>query len=767
MTRATAFRLLTCAVAWGLLPVPAAGQVSSPATLVPGIVRGTVLDRADGAPIPDVLVEFQDSRQSTRTDDKGRFELRDVQPGTRTLYVSIVGFILVKRTVTVTAGEALEVTVHLSEGTGTYSENVTVTGERFREQEKAVPSQMVLGSADVQNLRSLVTNDPMRAVQVLPGVTTGDDFHSEFAVRGNPFSRLVFTLDGIPSSFLLHTIQNVQDGGSIAMLNGDILDGITLLNGSYPQRFGNRLGAELDFHMREGSRDRRQMRIGVSGTDASFVAEGPMAAKSGSWLFSIRQSYLQYLLQQIAPEENFGFGFADLQAKVVKDLSPRQRLEVTFVAGRSRLDDREPDPSEFEVIDGRNSAQIVHALWRYTPSPSLSITQRIGAGWHQFSNANPFGVKFDDGGGRDLTWRTDVTSVRSPRLTMEAGGQVQSQLRHDRMDSPGSDSPPLEVEGSSVHSMAYGQIIWSPTPRLAVVPGTLVDFWSRTSAGGVSPWLQASWKLSSSISLRGGTGLYRQYPGLEPSVLFLGRDLTASRAYHADFGIEQVLGQSRWQLTAYRREERDALRFYGDEERAVGEIVVRNMRILQTETVTGPPPQLFGWFNTLDGDATGLELLIQRKSTSGLIGWLSYSYGINRYRDRHTGETFDGDFDQQHTVNAYLLYRLTSRASLAVKWRSGSNFPMPGYWSRRDGGVFAGEQRNTERIPRYARLDSRLSYAFHLQGQRLTLFVEVINALGRENVRFTDGFTSFTGQVFSQFQPMIPRVPSGGILWEF
>ena len=191
----------------------------------------------------------------------------------------VVGFILVKRPVDVAPGAPLDLTIALSEGTGTYSETVTVAGERFREQEKSVPAQQTLGSADIQNLRNLLTNDPMRAIQVLPGVTTGDDFRSEFAVRGSPFGRMNFTFDGIPTSFLLHTVQQVQDGGSIAMLNGDILDGITLLNGSYPQRYGNRLGAELDFHMREGSRDRTQTRIGVSGTDASVVVEGPLGGQ--------------------------------------------------------------------------------------------------------------------------------------------------------------------------------------------------------------------------------------------------------------------------------------------------------------------------------------------------------------------------------------------------------------------------------------------------------------------------------------------------------
>jgi hypothetical protein len=636
LRRAAGVTLCTIVLA---LPAAARGQTSTP--LATATLRGVVLDRADGAPIADVSVQLQDSRQSAITDARGRFELRDVQPGSRTVYVSIVGFILVKRQVAVAAGQTVELTITLTEGTGTYTEDVTVLAERFREHERAVVAQQVLGSADVQNLRSLVTNDPMRAVQVLPGVTTGDDFRSEFAVRGSPFSRLVFTIDGIPSSFLLHTVQQVFDGGSIAMLNGDILDGVSLLNGSYPQRYGNRLGAELDFHIREGSRDRRQLRIGVSGTDTSVVVEGPLGrSRAGSWLFSARKSYLEYILRKIAPEDNFGFGFTDVQGKIVRDVSERHRLEASFIAGRSRyaqtLEFENPD----EVTDGRNAAQSVTLAWRFTPSERVVITQRAGLAFNQFENINVVAARLGDGDGRDLTWRADVTALRSPRTSVEAGGQVQSlQRRSHLIDLTGA--PFALADGRTTHSAAYGQLVWSPTPRLTFVPGARVDHWSLTADTTASPWIQAAWKVSPAVTLRGGAGISRQVPGIDVVTGVLGsREAGPERAIHVDAGVEQVIGSSRWQVTFYTREERDVLRQPGTEFRVIGDELVFPGRLL------GP------WANTLRGHARGVELLAQRKSTAGVSGWLSYSYGVNRYVDQATGERFDGDLDQRHTVNA-------------------------------------------------------------------------------------------------------------------
>jgi hypothetical protein len=221
--------------------------------------------------------------------------------------------------------------------------------------------------------------------------------------------------------------------------------------------------------------------------------------------------------------------------------------------------------------------------------------------------------------------------------------------------------------------------------------------------------------------------------------------------------MEQDIGASaRVQVTLYHRQEQDVLRRPDDE-----------LKLDERGRLVPANPDEFVR-NALEGDARGVEFLLQRRANRGLAGWASYSYGVTRYVDRTTGERFDGDYDQRHTFNAYGLYRLTNRLSLAGKLRIGSNTPAVGYWTARDGGFFVAATRNTLRVPVYSRLDVRVSRTFNWERRRLTLFVEVLNALGRENVRFESPNVNVrTQQAFGLFSSMIPRVPSAGVLIEF
>jgi hypothetical protein len=134
-----------------------------------------------------------------------------------------------------------------------------------------------------------------------------------------------------------------------------------------------------------------------------------------------------------------------------------------------------------------------------------------------------------------------------------------------------------------------------------------------------------------------------------------------------------------------------------------------------------------------------------------------------------SGETFWGDSDQRHTLNAYAMYRHSDRASFVAKLRVGSNFPIPGYYAQQQADVYVvTDARNTARLPAYGRLDLRANRAFTWSRRRLTLFAEVINVLNRDNVRFDPpGINTATRATTTPFDSMLPIVPSIGVLIEF
>jgi hypothetical protein len=269
--------------------------------------------------------------------------------------------------------------------------------------------------------------------------------------------------------------------------------------------------------------------------------------------------------------------------------------------------------------------------------------------------------------------------------------------------------------------------------------------------------MQAEWRLTPALTVRGGTGIYRQFPDFEQVVGSLAaRSARPERADQYDLGLEHRLSDSlRWQVALYDRQENGRFARPGADTRLVAGTVVRGSTSAAYE-------------QRLDGYARGIEVLLQRKSPNGFSGWLSYSYGKNRYRDRITRQSYWGDLDQRHTINVYAFYRASDRASFSAKLRTGSNVPLPGYYVQQGSAYYIGEARNDERLPLYARLDLRANRTFNWSHRRLTLFAEVINVLNRDNYRYDPpGVNSRTGSVSGLFDPLVPIVPSAGVLIEF
>lgn len=734
--------------------MPAAAQQT-------GSITGTIVDARDGTPLEKVSVRVQDTKLASMTSGDGRFQLDGVPAGRRELFVSSIDFILVRRVVDVVAGATIDMTIPIAAGTGTYSETVNVSGGA---DDSLAAAQQVLRSNELQQLRGVITNDPMRAIHVLPGVATGDDLRSEFSVRGLPVRNMNFTFEGVATPLLVHTVQGVQDGGSIAMVNGDVLNEIALSAGSYAQRYGNHTGAELNFLMREGSRDRIRGQFRPSVTDTSIVLEGPLgSATRGSWLVSARKSYLGAVIKRIDPENTFAFGFHDAQVKIVHDVAPAHQLQVAFTVGRSRLDQDPEFVGIDEVKDGVNDVAVAVITWRYLVTPNVILTQRIAADGNASRNVNRDGVELHRGRRSDIMYRADWTYSRSPRLTFEGGGDVR-RSKESRFDQGFLLSPEFKLResynASAVAASSYA-LARIAKGRATFAPGVRVDHSTLTGRTSTSPWIETRWPLSASLVARAGGGIYRQEPEFEEVKGLRGSDLEAMRSYHADIGVEGPLARAMtWQVSAYNREDR------GYPWLPDAEFRVENGRLVLPSFTTR-------YENALDGHSRGIELVVQRRSPNGLSGWVAYNLAFTEYRNKGSGEVFDADYDQRHTLNVYGVYRLSDRTSFSARFRAGSNFPVPGYYEARtvpDGPelYYLSNTRNDVRVPVYSRLDIRANRTFSWGATRLTIFAEALNLYARENVRASSaGINPVTHQVFGLFDSMFPLIPSAGLSFEF
>jgi hypothetical protein len=260
----------------------------------------------------------------------------------------------------------------------------------------------------------------------------------------------------------------------------------------------------------------------------------------------------------------------------------------------------------------------------------------------------------------------------------------------------------------------------------------------------VSPWSLAE-RTFGRVTLRASAGAAAQFPEIP---LFLSNcrpgSMPTERNSSMDVGVEHRLTDTlRWQVTAFARRDRNILRRIGEDRLANGVHVLAS---------TFP---------------RGVDLVFERRAASGPAGWVGYTFARTRYRDAVTNETFPGDFDQRHTINAFVQQRVSYRMDVSAKLRVGSNFPVVGYFAGSPENLQLSSLRNQVRLPTYARLDLRADRTFTFDRRRLTLFVEVMNALGRQNLRRSDGSITTAGLVSGFVEREIPFVPSAGILIEF
>jgi hypothetical protein len=713
-----------------------------------GSIEGLVVDALTGAPLSDVAVRVDGGGRGTRSDADGQFLLRRVHAGTRTLLASTAGYPLVSQDVHLDAGATVSVTVRLPPAGGTHREYVAVSRPWPYRRDQGVASEMSLDRGQFGRMHGSLADDPVRAVHAFPRVTPVDEFRSEFAVRASPFRHVDFVVDGVSTEWLQHTAPSRGATGSLSMLGGQVLEAATLRAGAYPRRHGNRLGPELELTLREGERGRPAFRAAVGGTNAMFLGEGPLGgSERGSWLVALRQSLLEWPSDSEVSSRT-AFGFTDGVAKLVYDVRQGQQLALSVLAGTSSIDS-EDNLAPNEPGGGRNRTSVVNLSWRST-SGSTAFTQRLYAVRHGFVNEYPTGRDSDSGADGDVVYRADLVRPVAGGL-LETGGRLGRAAVTEIPRSAATSA----IAGSAWMQSAYLHFGWNVTPSFTLSPGLRVARSTLPTGHAVTPWVLGEWTFRRGWTLNGSIGVSRQLPEILHVLAAGSAELRPERARHVDLAIEHRLtSRIRWQATVFSRDEGDILREREVQPRLVGDLVL--------------PPEGGRYANALQGRSRGIELLVDRRSATGLSGWAAYSFGKARYTDAARHESFWGDFDQRHAFSVFAAYRLSRSTGVGATFRAGSNFPIPGYFTARDGRLFVAARRNEVRLPAYVRLDVRADREVEYLGRRLTLFVEMLNMTNRANAGLASGSVdAVTGEATGFTDTLFRRRASAGILVEF
>ncbi len=695
------------------------------------------------------------------TDDLGWYHVDGVPAGRYEVVASGIGYAVARAAgVQVAAGAPARVDLTLPrQAVALPGMRVEAVRSRDRERFETLAGATVreLTSEEVKAIPGVAEADPLRAIQVLPGVVSTSDFDAAFHVRGGSSDENLILLDGVPVFSPFHL------GGFFSVFNADMVERAELRSGGFPARHGGRVSSVLQVESDPGN-GHFAVDGGVSLLAARAAVAGGTHDVAGLGLRSVRgrvsfrRSYFDALLK---PFFDFPYHLSDAQGVAEAWTAGGDRIRVTAYAGGDVLDLRRIDPADFPLrVDWRWGNDLAGVTWT-RPRPGGGSLE-VSAGATGYATR----LRFPDFSDTDFRSRIGQAYARAdlvghPSAAWETGAglSVERLAYHNRAVSGGTDFG--RGDGTGWLGGGYGQALWQP-PRWRVEVGARVDGW-RPDPG------RPSWQVAPRLAVKrflgdGGTAVK----------LAAGR---YTQFLHSLRNEEIPLGLDVWVLAGDRappvvsdQVQAGVERYFGEAWYASLEAYHRSFEGVVTFNPADDPNDRLDDILAGRGTSYGWDLLVRREAPSGVSGWLALSWLRARRTfpdalvpgDPPPDVTYPPVFDRRWDVDLVLQLPLPGPWSGGLRWNLGSGTPFTrpvgtfAYYQPRlplgDGalwwqGTEAGDSRlggyavvlgphNGARLPAYHRLDLSVRRRFEPSWGRVTVSLDVLNVYDRKNVLF-------------------------------
>ncbi|MCB9666919.1 MAG: TonB-dependent receptor [Myxococcales bacterium] len=608
--------------------------------------------------------------------------------------------------------------------------------------------------------------DPLRAVELLPGVGRPPFTAGALIVRGSAPGDSQTQLEGLPLPLLYHF------GGLTSVIHPRLLDRIDFYPGNFGAKFGRRTGGILDVTLRAPKDDGFHGVLDVNIIDASLLFEGPIGDKGG-FAVAARRSYVDLVLEAALPDDDVSIVAApvywDYQGIVNYRLTPRDRLRLMVYGSRDTLrllfqDPSESDPAFRGNFGVRSEFHRVHMSWFHQFSKALNQKIDVSLGLLELEvelgNDVAFNLSSVEVLGRsEWNWRLspvvgliaglDIRAqpsdfyYRGPQPTQEEGDPSGGISGRD----PISTQPLVLGQGSLMvyEPAAYLTVDLRPIEQLQILLGTRLDWFGVVRRWALDPRLAVRYSLNQKTTLKAGVGSFSQPPVVqEASEEFGNPSLRPIRSLHVSGGLEHKV---------------DDVYSFG------AEAFYKHLwdRVVSTQGAASP-----FFINDGIGRIYGLEVLARAEPKGRFFGFLSYTLSRSERRDRaEDWRLFD--FDQTHILTLSGVYKL------GAGWETGATFRLVSGnpFTPIAGGIYDANvdvyqpiygSVNSKRNKLFHRLDLRIEKQWKLHYWQLAVYLDVQNVYNAENPEGTVYNYDFTetGAVRG-----LPIIPSLGVRGEF
>jgi len=748
-----------------------------------GTVTGRVFQKGSKNAVPTAEVMLLRTKFHTWSALDGRFTLKDVPPGDYELTAVGGGFLPSStQAVHVDAGLTTDVEV-LLDTPFFQGDEILVKGQRAksvgqqgltREELKKIP-----GSFD----------DPLRGLQVLPGVASPNDFATTFLLDGSDQYDNAVLVDGVPVDLPFHL------GGFVSTIHPDAIKSADVYSAGFGPRYGDAIGGALEVTTREPRRDRFAADLNFNPILPDAMLEAPLPGNGGI-MVAARRSYFDILLHHIKDLTVVPV-FEDGIVKVSYDLDNRGILAVTALGATDG----------FAVDNGANTnggqstnffkhltREFTDWKWYWTDDVKTDFTLYHGADGlssvdEEFSQPNP--PQINDVGLTKQLWgargQADVEWL--PWLKTTLGGNYEdnkfsgSALYQNYIDQENESAGQIvnresltgtfqTVSGYVDQKIRVFEPLWiSLGGRVdeRIVAENFFDVGVSTFIGAartrethVSPRASFELALGAKTKLRGSWGQYYQWPSLDtpPFDVLVNPGLRAESAHHYVVGLERDLPGD-----VFARVEG----FY----KTMNNLIVDPTPDVNNENqhllVVGPS-QLQ---NTGRGWAKGGEFFVRKKVGSRFVGWASYTYERS-WRTLAPGQPqIPAAYDQNNIMTILGSYQFSRRWEFSAKWNSHSGNPYtPLEEVINVGGGNHGVYGPvySARLPSYQRLDLRLTKTVVKKSWTISYYFDIINATNHANVlniRYFSSSNNGHATVTPQVDKELPLIPFFGIRCQY